>query len=66
MLDVATPLVRAAFLRASAFASWLLIALIGRGLGLIYRGIRQSLYPSRHGTAKGRQGPRDMPYKLGS
>lgn len=53
LMDVATPLLRAAFMQASSFASWLLIALIGRGLGLIYQGIRQSIYPgSRNNSAR--------------
>ncbi|KAK9792736.1 hypothetical protein WJX73_001631 [Symbiochloris irregularis] len=45
LVDVAAPLIRAAFMRASACASWLLSTLIGRGLGLIFRGVRQSIYP---------------------
>ena len=51
LLDVAAPLLKAAFLRASACASWLLSTLIGRGLGLVFRGVRQSIYP---GGQKGR------------
>ena len=33
--------------QAYATASWLLVMLIGRSLGLIYRGVRQSLDPNR-------------------
>lgn len=32
-------------LQAYATASWLLVALIGRSLGLVYRGVRQSVMP---------------------
>ncbi len=39
--DVAAPLLHGLFGRLSAAASWLLTALIGRGLGLIFRGVRQ-------------------------
>ena len=45
--DVAGPLLSGLLARASAFASWLLVRLIGRSLGLVYRGVRQSLAPRR-------------------
>ena len=41
------PLLSGLLARASAFASWLLVRLIGRSLGLVYRGVRQSLAPRR-------------------
>jgi Protein of unknown function (DUF3685) len=40
--DVAAPLLHRLFLQVSAALQWLLTALIGRGLGLIFRGVRQS------------------------
>lgn len=40
--DVAAPLLRSLFARVSTALQWLLTALIGRGLGLIFRGVRQS------------------------
>lgn len=33
--------------RVSAAISWLLVKLIGRALGLVYRGVKQSLKPQR-------------------
>ncbi len=44
-LDVAAPLLAGLLARAGAAASWLLVRLIGRALGLVYRGVRQSLAP---------------------
>ena len=43
--DVATPLIRAAFAAVADVLTFLLTRLIGRALGLIYYGIRQSLAP---------------------
>lgn len=40
--DVATPLLRSLFSRLSAAVSWLLVTLIGRSLGLVFRGVRES------------------------
>jgi Protein of unknown function (DUF3685) len=40
--DVAAPLLQRLFTHISAALQWLLTALIGRGLGLIFRGVRQS------------------------
>ena len=42
-LDFATPILQKLGGKASEAVSWLLSALIGRSLGLIFRGIRQSL-----------------------
>jgi hypothetical protein len=62
-LDVAAPLAQAAVSRAGAAISWLLVGLIGRSLGLVYRGVRQSLGgrpdkpEGRPGAAGRRQGP---------
>ena len=39
--DVGAPLLRALFARISDAISWLLTTLIGRSLGLIFRGVRQ-------------------------
>lgn len=40
--DVAAPLLRGLFARVNTALQWLLTTLIGRGLGLIFRGVRQS------------------------
>ena len=40
--DVAMPLLRSLFSRLSAAVSWLLVTLIGRSLGLVFRGVRES------------------------
>ena len=42
-LDFAAPLVMQIGRKGSAAISWLLVALIGRSLGLIFRGVKQSL-----------------------
>lgn len=41
--DVIAPMVAGVADRLSDLVSWLLVSLIGRGLGLIYKGVRQSL-----------------------
>lgn len=41
--DLLGPLFAGLVDRVSAFFSWLLVSLIGRGLGLIYKGVRQSM-----------------------
>jgi hypothetical protein len=41
--DVAVPLVQRMGTQLSSILSWVLVRLIGRSLGLVYRGIRQSL-----------------------
>ena len=45
--DVVLPIFRSCMARVSAAISWLLVKLIGRALGLIYRGVKQSLVPQR-------------------
>lgn len=58
--DVAAPLLRSLFARVSTALQWLLTALIGRGLGLIFRGVRQSFrrQPSgRHGDGSAQASP---------
>jgi len=40
--------------RVSRFVSWLLVSLVGRGLGLIYKGVRESLRGG--GSGAGRDG----------
>lgn len=42
-LDFATPLILQIGKKGSEALSWLLVALIGRSLGLIFKGIKQSL-----------------------
>lgn len=49
--DVVAPLFARLLARVSRFVSWLLVSLVGGGLGLIYKGIRQSL---RGGATAGR------------
>eukprot|EP00884_Botryococcus_braunii_P000022 jgi/Botrbrau1/1001/Bobra.114_1s0039.1 len=56
-LDVATPLVSAMLARAGAALSWLLVTFIGRSLGLVYRGVRQSL----GGSGRQKGSPSDRP-----
>jgi hypothetical protein len=41
--DVIAPLLMKVIDRVSRFVSWLLVTLVGGGLGLIYRGVRQSM-----------------------
>ena len=45
-VDFATPLLRRAGQRMGEALSWLLVCLLGRALGLLFRGIRQSLVPN--------------------
>lgn len=61
-LDVAAPLAAGLLARAGAAASWLLVALIGRSLGLMYRGVRQSIAP----RSPPRPPPRARPAWAGS
>ncbi len=51
--DIALPIFRNCMARVSAAISWLLVKLIGRALGLIYRGVKQSLVPQRQKHRKG-------------
>ena len=41
--DVALPLVKALWQRLGDALSWLLVSMVGRGLGLVWRGIRMSM-----------------------
>ena len=43
LADVAAPILGSAFARLSTAVSWLLVILIGRSLGLVFRGVRESL-----------------------
>lgn len=45
LADVSLPLFRSALNNCSRVASWLLVTLIGRSLGLVYRGIKESMDP---------------------
>jgi hypothetical protein len=45
--DIVLPIFRNCMARISAAISWLLVKLIGRALGLIYRGVKQSLVPQQ-------------------
>ena len=53
--DVVLPIFKSCMARVSAAVSWLLVKLIGRALGLIYRGVKQSLVPQQ---ARHRRQPR--------
>jgi len=57
--DIALPIFRNCMARVSAAISWLLVKLIGRALGLIYRGVKQSLVPQRQKQRKGQTVSRD-------
>lgn len=46
-MDVAAPLLQRLLGRLGDAVSWLLVRLIGRSLGLIYRGVRESLIRPR-------------------
>lgn len=50
-MDVAAPLLQRLLARLGDAVSWLLVRLIGRSLGLIYRGVRESLVPRRRSGA---------------
>ena len=43
LADVIVPIAQSALSNFKNFASWLLVTLIGRSLGLVYRGIRESM-----------------------
>lgn len=43
LADVAAPILGSVFARLSTAMSWLLVILIGRSLGLVFRGVRESL-----------------------
>lgn len=57
--DIALPIFRNCMARVSAAISWLLVKLIGRALGLIYRGVKQSLVPQRQKQRKGQTASTD-------
>lgn len=46
-LDFLAPILQGFSQRAGRAIAWLLVALIGRSLGLIFRGVRQSLTGNR-------------------
>ena len=48
--DVVVPVARAALNNVKNFTSWLLVTLIGRSLGLVYRGIKESMNGTGSGT----------------
>lgn len=53
--DISLPVVRSCMARVTAAISWLLVKLIGRALGLIYRGVKQSLTPQAEPRPNSRQ-----------
>ena len=55
--DVATPFLRSLLSRLSAAVSWLLVTLIGRSLGLVFRGVRES-FAGRSGKQQVKRSPR--------
>lgn len=57
--DIALPIFKNCMARVSAAISWLLVTLIGRALGLIYRGVKQSLVPQRQKQRKGQTASTD-------
>ncbi|CAL8465536.1 g5072 [Coccomyxa elongata] len=62
-MDVAAPLLQRLLGRLGDAVSWLLVRLIGRSLGLIYRGVRESLIRPRprNRNAPGRDKPGAYP-----
>ena len=50
--DIVLPIFGNCMGRISAAISWLLVKLIGRALGLIYRGVKQSLVPQQQKQRK--------------
>ena len=52
--DFLTPLLQQLLGRLGDTVSWLLVRLIGRSLGLIYRGVKESLVPKRRNAPAGR------------
>ena len=61
VLDFTAPLLQRLIGRAGDALSWLLVRLIGRSLGLVYRGVRESLMRpggGSSGRAKRRAPPR--------
>lgn len=65
--DVVAPLLTRLLSRLSRFVSWLLVSLVGGGLGLIYKGIRQSLSGSARSSGDGerRRGRRQQGGRTG-
>ena len=51
--DVVVPVARAALNNVKNFTSWLLVTLIGRSLGLVYRGIKESMNGTGNGNKNG-------------
>ena len=54
-VDFAVPLLRRAGQQMGEAVSWLLVRFLGRALGLLFRGIRQSLVPSWGSNARSQQ-----------
>ncbi len=55
--DIAAPLLRSLFSRLGAAVSWLLVTLIGRSLGLVFRGVRES-FAGRSGKQQAKESAR--------
>lgn len=51
--DVVGPLVLAVLKQARVIVSWLLVAIIGQAVGLVYRGVRQSMGGDGNAAPKG-------------
>ena len=61
VVDFAAPLLQRLIGRAGDALSWLLVRLIGRSLGLVYRGVRESLVRPGGGAGGGRAKRRAPP-----
>lgn len=59
--DVVAPIAVRLLQRLSRLLSWLLVSMVGGGLGLIYKGIRQSMT----GSSKGRTGSSWWDFSIG-
>ena len=56
--DIVVPIAKSTLNNAKNFSSWLLVTLIGRSLGLVYRGIKDSMNGNNNGNNNNNNAPR--------
>lgn len=56
--DIVVPIAKSTLNNVKNFSSWLLVTLIGRSLGLVYRGIRESMNPANNNGNSNSSTPR--------